>query len=237
MCARRRNRTPRLPILRLRADDRTGCRCWSGGSSESWVSSSSRNSQLVLVQYGVPDVWPEFFDYVERRIQRELLAPSLSCLRPGAIGGWVIQGRDPRGRTVADGFRKVDLRSAAIGAGDDQAAEGVPGAIEESAMPFGEVPWVLFEGHWQQVLRKGIAHGLVDKNVPVVLRVGECTVIELGNAALCLGDSSQKTDRNEGGIVEAVIYHQIEFSPGIERSHHDICADRAIVGNDVQNPL
>src|SRR5208282_5020943 len=78
---------------------------------------SGCESQLILLaENGVSDVRPEFFDYIEGPIQRQLLSPSLPGLGPGAIWGGVVQSRDSRGGAIPDDFRIVDLRAAAIGA-------------------------------------------------------------------------------------------------------------------------
>jgi len=181
----------------------------------------------------VSDVWPKLFDYVEDPIQRELLRPSLSGLRPGAILGWVIQARDSRGGTIADDFRIVDLRAAAIGARNDQPAEGVPGAVEEATVSLGEISRILFEDYWQHELREGIAQGLVGEDMPVVAREGVCTVAELGHTVLRHANSSEKAHIDERGIVEAVIPEEVELAHGIERRHTGVGAYCAVVGDDI----
>lgn len=100
---------------------------------------------LLLVKDGVPDVSPKLLYDVEDPVQCELLFPPLASLRPGAILRRVIEARDSRCGAVADNFRKVNCRTAAIRAWDSQSAESVSGALKESATAQREVPRILPE--------------------------------------------------------------------------------------------
>src|SRR5271168_4443916 len=120
------------------------------------------------MKYGVPDVGPELLNNVERRIQRELLYPPLASLGPGGVFRRVVETRDSRGGAVADNFRKVDRRAAAIRACYNQTAERVSGPLNKTAVAQSEVPRVLPEGRRESKFREEISYGLVGKDVVIV---------------------------------------------------------------------
>ena len=91
----------------------------------------------------------------------------------GALAGGVVEAGEAGGGSGADDFAGVEDLVAGVGAGDDDAAEGVAGALEEAAVAEGVVAVVLVGDGGDDGFDEEVFAGLVDDRVPEVAAVGD----------------------------------------------------------------
>src|SRR5450755_3333984 len=139
---------------------------------------------VLLMQNGMTDIWPELFYDVKYRTERQLLDPPLAGLGPGAIRVGVIQARGCGRCTIADNFGIVRCRAAAVRPGNDQAAERISGALQETTASQGEITRVCPEDDRKREFGKEVANRLVGKDVVVVLTERVSAVAKLRNVPL-----------------------------------------------------
>lgn len=124
------------------------------------------------------DVGPELFDLERERVDGDIEAPLAAGVAEGAFGGGVVEVGDARGGTGAEDFAGVEDFLAGVRAGDDDAAEGIAGALEEAAVAEGVIAVVLMRDGRDDGFREEVFAGLVDGGVPEVSTVGYATMTE-----------------------------------------------------------
>ena len=132
------------------------------------------------MEEGVVDVRPELFDYEGDGVDADVETPLVGGVAEGALADWVVEAGEAGGGAGADYFAGVEDLVAGVGAGDDDAAEGVAGALEEAAVAEGVVAVVLVGDGGDDGFDEEVFAGLVDDGVPEIAAVGYATGAELG---------------------------------------------------------
>src|SRR5580704_3438692 len=75
-------------------------------------------SELIfLMEDSLIDVRPKFLGYIENAVQANLGSPALICFDEGSILCGIVGIGNSCGGPVADNFRNIECRPAAVGAG------------------------------------------------------------------------------------------------------------------------
>ena len=130
--------------------------------------------------------------------------PALSDFGPGAVLRGVIKAADAGCCAGPDDLGEIEGWISVVGAGDEDASDGVPTALLEAAMAQGVEAVVLMEDDGADAGDKEVFIGRVSERVPVITGVAGGALMEFGVGVAAHGDPRLKADDDEGGVVEAV---------------------------------
>ena len=140
---------------------------------------------LGAVEEGVVDVGPEFFDDEGERVDADVRAPLGAEVSDRALAAGVVSGGDRAGCARAEDFADVEGFIAGIVPGDDDAGDGIPGALPEAAAAEGVIAIVLVGNSRDDAFDEEVLDGLIGSGMPEVATVGDAAGTEFGIVIFC----------------------------------------------------
>ena len=191
--------------------------------------------RLGTVEEGVIDVGPEFFDDEGDAVDANVDAPVADDGGGVALAAGVVEGGDAGGGASAYDFAGVEDFVAGIVTGDDDAADGVAGALPEAAAAEGVIAVVLAGDGGDDGFDHEVLDGLIGSGMPEVASVAEAAGTELGICVACEVIAGEGRGDEDGGVVKRVFEGGLEFFfDGLGRQL-DVGTDGAEVGEDAED--
>src|SRR5207245_11350236 len=113
-------------------------------------------------------------------VHSDLSTPLRSGLAPGAFRARVIGVGKTCSQRIAEEFGDVNARATGIRFGDDQAAQGISGTAEKSAMAEGVIARVSTEDGGNYRFGEIVSDGLIGKRTHIVYPVSRGSLVDLG---------------------------------------------------------
>src|ERR1700675_3262709 len=145
---------------------------------------------LRLLLYFPADVRPKFLNHQCDGVITHLRSPHAGCIGHGAVGsGMVTVSRNARGDGAAKDFGNVELIVSGVSASNEDAADGVAGAIPEGAASGLKVAGILAEHGRKNCAGKKILDGAIGKIGAIALAISFGALPVAWFAVLRLADS------------------------------------------------
>ncbi len=191
---------------------------------------------LVVVDLAA-DVGPEFFGYVAECVQEDVGAPDGHSVAEGALVVGMVGVGDAGGDGVAHDFGIIELEFAAVGASDEDAADGILRAVPLGAGAELKIARVLMKergedggGHQGADAGVGEGGGVAFAVAPKTLPVGRLTVGGLPHQ----GDYAK--ERDSDGIGHG-FHGELEFGFCGEGAELIVFFDGRVVREDVEEAI
>jgi len=189
------------------------------------------------VEEGVIDVGPEFFHDEGNAVDADVDAPVTDDGGGVTLAAGVVEGRDACGGACAYNFAGVEDIVAGIIARDDDAADGVAGALPEAAATEGVIAVVLVGDGRHDPFHQDVLDGLIGGGMPEVASVAEASSAELGVGVAREVVAGEGRRNEDGGVVEGIFEGCGELLlDGLGREL-DVGTDGAEVGEDAEDTL
>src|ERR1700690_3496012 len=180
--------------------------------------SASAGGQLFLLAQLAANVGPEFFHHDRDGVVANLRSPYAGCVRQSAIGtGMVTVGGNGGRSGTAQNLREVELLVSGIGAGDNDAADGVSGTMPKSALALLKETRVLVEQGRENSLGHEVFDSAIGKGGSETLSIALGALSVAGFAVLSLAYAGQRSVPGDLDVVERAASHYLELLADSER--------------------
>src|SRR5215469_7446755 len=122
-----------------------------------------------------------------------------------------------------------------VGSSDNDAAEGVAGALEEASLAEGVVAGIFAHYGGNNELDRVVLYGLVYEAMPVVAAISCTPVPKFGSLIGCHLQPCERANEDHGRVVEAVLAGGDELLPDGLGREMGVCAHCAEVGDDEED--
>ncbi len=117
---------------------------------------------VFIVEDGAVDVRPKFLETERNGVLKHLAPPALVGFDPG-ISGRIVEVANTSSGSGSDNFGKIKRVVPRVVSGDKDAADGVTGTLEETAVTEGVVARVFFGDGWDDGFDEIVLDGAVGK--------------------------------------------------------------------------
>ena len=192
---------------------------------------------LFVVEEGMVEFGPELLEEEGDGVDADVGCPLLAGVGQGSLWGGVVKVGDACAHGRADDFARVEGGLARVGAGDEDAREGVASTFGKAAGTEGVVTGVFVGDGGNDELDHVVFDGLIDIGVPVVASESGEALVKLGCGVAGLRLCGDDAGKDEGGVVEAILRGGDELVfDGLGRED-GACADGSKVGDDAKDAL
>jgi len=185
----------------------------------------------VIVNFAA-DVGPEFFGQVADGVEEDVGAPDVHGVAEGALVVGVIGVGDAGGDGGAYDFGVIELEGATVGAGDEDAADGILHAVPLAAYAELEIAGVLMEESGEDGGGHHRANASVSKGGGVALAVTLEALAVGGLTVLGLAHQRDHTEERNRNRVGHGFVGELELGSCGERAELIVLFDGRVVGED-----